>query len=291
VRKSLVLSVLACGLVLGVVATAFAKNGANFGSTCDVVGHSTADPIYEPSHGHPHVFYGAAGVANGDTSDSLRGRDTSCRRAANSSAYWHPEVYRNGDALRVYTGKVRGDNTIYYDAGKIQKQRSIASFPADFEMVARDGDGPGDVEWGCGSGATSDRLPRTCKSKKLLVHVAFPQCWNKDLVGDAANEPERVVDPADGRCKSGWQPLPKITMSVTFVLPSTRVGNIAVAGDGPGMRSPVGSMHADFVNGWEMDELRKLVDGCIRNVPDNTTVNQKPAYCQDPGRNGLVGRQ
>jgi hypothetical protein len=75
-------------------------------------------------------------------------------------------------------------------------------------------------------------------------------------------------------------------MSVTFVLPSTHVGNITVAGDGPGMRSPVGSMHADFVNGWQMDELRKLVDGCIRSVPDNTTVNQKPDYCQDPGRKG-----
>jgi hypothetical protein len=78
-------------------------------------------------------------------------------------------------------------------------------------------------------------------------------------------------------------------MSVSFNLPSTRVGNITVAGDGPGMRSPVGSMHADFVNGWQMDELRKLVDGCIRTVPDNITVNQKPDYCRDPGRKGLVG--
>jgi hypothetical protein len=64
------------------------------------------------------------------------------------------------------------------------------------------------------------------------------------------------------------------------------VGNITVAGDGPGMRSRAGSMHADFVNGWKMDELRKLVDGCIRNVPDKVTVNQKPNYCQDPGRKG-----
>jgi hypothetical protein len=48
-------------------------------------------------------------------------------------------------------------------------------------------------------------------------------------------------------------------------------------------------MHADFVNGWQMDELRKLVDGCIRTVPDNITVNQKPDYCRDPGRKGLVG--
>jgi Domain of unknown function (DUF1996) len=289
-RKSLLLSVLVCGLVLGVVAAAFAKNGANFGNTCDVVGHSTADPIYEPNRGHPHVFYGAANVTNDDTSGTLRGRDTSCRRVENASAYWHPEVYRNGNALPVYTGKVRGDNTIYYDAGRIERQRSIASFPADFEMVARDGNGLGDVEWGCGGGAPSDRVPKTCNSKKLLVHIAFPQCWNKNLVGDAANKPERVVDPADGRCRRGWQPLPKITMSLSFNLPSTRVGNITVAGDGPGMRSPVGSMHADFVNGWQMNELRKLVDGCIRNVPDNITVNQKPDYCQDPGRKGLVGR-
>ncbi len=286
-RKSLVLSVLVCGLVLGVVATAVAKNGPNFGNTCDVMGHSTADPIFEPAHGHPHVFYGAANVTNDDTSDTLRGRATSCRRAENSSAYWHPEVYRNGNPLRVYEGKVRGDNTIYYDAGKIAEQRTISPFPADFEAVARDGGGVGDVEWGCGR-ATGDGLPKTCKNKMLTARVAFPQCWNKNLVSDAADEPERVVDPVDGRCQRGWQPLPKITMSVNFVLPSTRVGKITVAGDGPGMRGGPKSMHADFVNGWKMDELRKLVDGCIRNVPDNITVAQKPDYCQDPGRKGLV---
>jgi Domain of unknown function (DUF1996) len=251
-----------------------------------VVGRSMADPIYEPRHGHPHVFYGAVDVTNDDTSHTLRGRETSCRRVENSSAYWHPEVYRNGNVLRVFTGKVRGDNTIYYDAGRIENQRSIAPFPEDFEVVARDVNGMGDVEWGCGRGGTSDRVPKRCKSKKLLVHIAFPQCWDKKLVGDAVNEPERLVYPVDGRCKKGWQPLPKITMSVTFVLPSTRVGNITVAGDGPGMRSHAGSMHADFVNGWKMDELRKLVNGCIRNVPDKVTVNQKPNYCQDPGRKG-----
>src|SRR4028118_1299358 len=129
-RKSLLLSVLVCGLVLGVVAAAFAKNGANFGNSCDVVGHSTADPIYEPNHEHPHVFYGAVDVANDDTSATLRGRETSCRRAENASAYWHPEVYRNGNALRVYTGKVRGANTIYYDAGKRHKQRTLSPLPA-----------------------------------------------------------------------------------------------------------------------------------------------------------------
>jgi hypothetical protein len=252
----------------------------------DVVGRSMAHPIYEPRHGHPHVFYGAVDVTNDDTSHTLRGRETSCRRVENSSAYWHPEVYRNGNVLRVFTGKVRGDNTIYYDAGRIENQRSIAPFPEDFEVVARDVNGMGDVEWGCGRGGTSDRVPKRCKSKKLLVHIAFPQCWDKKLVGDAVNEPERLVYPVDGRCKKGWQPLPKITMSVTFVLPSTRVGNITVAGDGPGMRSHAGSMHADFVNGWKMDALRKLVDGCIRNVPDKVTVNQKPNYCQDPGRKG-----
>jgi hypothetical protein len=288
-RKSIVLSVLVCGLVLGVVATAFAKNGANFGNTCDVVGHSTADPIYEPDHGHPHVFYGAVDVTNGDTSDTLRGRDTSCRRVENASAYWHPEVYRNGNPLRVYEGKVRGDNTIYYDAGKIAEQRTISPFPADFEAVARDGGGVGDVEWGCGR-ATGDGLPKTCKNKMLTARVAFPQCWNGNHVSDAANEPERLVDPVDGRCKKGWKPLPKITMSVNFVLPSRRVGNITVAGNGPGMRTGFRTMHADFVNGWEMTELTKLVNDCIRTVPDNIMVNQKPDYCQDPGRKGLIGR-
>jgi hypothetical protein len=47
-------------------------------------------------------------------------------------------------------------------------------------------------------------------------------------------------------------------------------------------------MHVDSVNGWEMEELRKPVDGCIRNASDNITVGQKPDHCQDLARKMLM---
>src|SRR5215216_3705453 len=97
-KLMLILTVTVMATVL-LVAVAWAQDGSNFGTTCDVAGHSNQDPIFEPVAGHDHIFFGATlpEVTNDDTDDTLRvGHDTTCHRTANHSAYWLPEVYRNG---------------------------------------------------------------------------------------------------------------------------------------------------------------------------------------------------
>jgi hypothetical protein len=260
--------------------------------------HSTQDPIYEPDAGHDHIFFGALAVTNADTGGTLRDDPTSCNRVDNPSAYWLPEVYSNGSStpLPVDTEtKGLGDNTIYYRAGNVRNPGTITVFPSDFEIVARDAGGAGDVRWSCDGTdrPLTDAPPTTCSTRLLKVHIVFPQCWDQMQVPDSENKPEnlRMAD-RDGDCtfkRVKWRAVPEITMSLNFALPTTQVGTITVAGEDPvendGQR-PYTSMHADFMNGWNQAVLTDLITDCIKSVPQGTPQTQKPEKCRDPGRLG-----
>jgi Domain of unknown function (DUF1996) len=297
-KLMLMLAVTVMAMVL-LAAAAWAQDGSNFGNTCDVSGHSDQDPIFEPIAGHKHIFFGATSpaVTNDDTGDTLRvGHDTTCHRTENHSAYWLPEVYRNGSATPLpvdMDSKGLGDNTIYYRAGDVKNSGTITTFPSDFEIVARDDGGPGDVKWSCdGTGRPlTDAPPSTCSTKLLKVNIQFPQCWDKVQVPDSENKPEvlRMAN-RDGNCTFNgvkWRAVPQITMSLNFVLPTTNVGTITVAGDDPVENDGqlrYTSMHADFMNGWDQAALSDLVTRCIKNVPQGTPEKQKPDDCRDPAR-------
>jgi hypothetical protein len=280
-------------------AVAWAQDGSNFGNTCDVSGHSDQDPIFEPVTGHEHIFFGATEVTNDDTGDTLRGDptiSTTCNRTDNHSAYWLPEVYRNGSATPLpvdMESKGLGDNTLYYRAGDVRNSGIITVFPSDFEIVARDDGGPGDVRWSCdGTGRPlTNAPPSTCSTKLLKVNIQFPQCWDKVQVPDSENKPEVLrMASRDGNCTFNgvkWRAVPQITMSLNFVLPTTEVGTITVAGNDPmgnAGQLPYTSMHADFMNGWNQAILSDLVTDCIKNVPQGTPEKQKPDKCRDPAR-------
>jgi hypothetical protein len=286
-------------------ATAQAKPGPNFGNTCDLAFASSADPIYEPVIGHSHLFFGAMNVTNDSTGDTIRGTETSCNRDLNSSSYWMPQVYRNGNPLPVDTvSKGLGDNTIYYQAGDIVNLDRITVYPSDFEIVARDTNTGGDVKWSCDTGARQDvdvplteAPPMTCPADDagrhlLIVRITFPQCWDVHSpdggrVNEPDNGPERLrVANADGRCVFNgetWRAVPQISMSLNFTLPNENVGLIQVAGD-DGLMSHT-TMHADFMNGWDMTELNTLTVDCIKNWVDRADPDlEKPWYCADPDR-------
>ena len=52
--------------------------------------------------------------------------------------------------------------------------------------------------------------------------------------------------------------------------------------------TPAGPVRVEPANGWKTGELRKPVDGVIRNAPDAITVGQKPDHRLDLGGKGLV---
>jgi Domain of unknown function (DUF1996) len=298
-KLTLILAVTVLATVL-LAAVAWAQDGSNFGNTCDVSDHSNQDPIFEPDDGHDHIFFGAKSpkVMNDDTGDTLRSRlgdpeATSCNRKENFSAYWLPEVYRNGSSTPLpvdVDSKGLGDNTIYYRAGDVRNSGIITLFPSDFEIVARDEGGPGDVRWSCDGTdrPLSEAPPATCSTRLLKVNIQFPQCWEKVQVADTENKPEfLLMANRDGNCTFNgvkWRAVPQITMSLNFVLPRTEVGTITVAGNDADGQLPYTSMHADFMNGWDQARLGELVTNCIKNVPQGTPQGKKPDDCKDPER-------
>jgi Domain of unknown function (DUF1996) len=300
-KVTLMLAITIMATVL-LAAVAWAQDGSNFGTTCDVSHHSDQDPIFEPldGQGHDHIYFGATSpdVANDDTGYTLRDLhlkpdQTTCNWKVNFSAYWLPEVYRNGSTtpLPVDTdSKILGDNTIYYRAGDVRNSGIITVFPSDFEIVARDDGGPGDVRWSCDRTGRplTEAPPATCSTRLLKVNIQFPQCWDKVQVDDSENKPEflRMAN-GDGNCTFDgvkWRAVPQITMSLNFVLPTTEVGTITVAGDDADGQLPYRSMHADFMNGWDQAVLTDLVTNCIKNVPQGTPQGGKPDRCKDPER-------
>lgn len=304
-RGTLLLRVVifALALSLALAGVAFAQNGSNFGNTCNVADHTAQDPIYEPDntvgHGHDHITYGKLGMMNSDTTDSLRGKPSSCNRfKTNSSLYWHPEVYQNDSntPLAVNTDKGLGDNTIYYRLGDIENRGSLTNFPVGLEMVARDDGGPGDVEWRCDAQGTrlSDEMPNRCDNQKLLMSIDFPQCYVSDS-SNASQTPDVMENTRNGNCNldsGNFRPIPKITFSVTFDLRTPAINRLRVSG-GHGEKLPYQFMHGDFVDGWMREDtvgvrngegLNTLYRECISQVPETASTGDKPGFCQDPNR-------
>ena len=196
-----------------------------------------------------------------------------------------------GEPLPVdVDSKNLGDNTIYYRAGEVRNSGIITVFPSDFEIVARDEGGPGDVRWSCDrtNRPLTEAPPATCSTRLLKVNIQFPQCWDKVQVADSEKKPEfLLMANRNGNCTFNgvkWRPVPQITMSLNFVLPTTEVGTITVAGDDADGQLPYTSMHADFMNGWNQASLGDLVMDCIKNVPQGTSQDRKPPECKDPQR-------
>ena len=171
-RRLILITAIALAMIASLAAVAWAQDGSNFANTCDVAFNGNADPIYEPAHGHSHIFFGDPSVTNADTGATLRqdGDATSCNRKTNSSAYWLPRVYSDGRPLAVDTeSKGLGHNTIYYRAGDVADSGTVHPFPSDFEIVARDDGGLGDVKWGCDktSRPLTEAPPERCSTKLL----------------------------------------------------------------------------------------------------------------------------
>lgn len=287
-RRAYVVLALGCACFVALIvvaAVAWAQDGSNFANTCNLAWEGPQDPIFEPAENdaHQHIGYGALDVDNSSTGENLRGASsaTSCSRTKNSSAYWHPVVYRNGNELEVDTSKGLGDNTIYYRSGGLDP-REIRPFPQSFEMVARDKNGPGEVEWACDGSKPDDTPPETCANRDLVMRITFPNCWSGQAEQQEAAD---VVDAERGKCPGDHpKELATISMSVNLVLPAEAVGKITVAGtDHEDGQMGFTNAHADFVNGWDQDELRRLTQSCITNVGEDAREESKPLFCKDPG--------
>ena len=234
--------------------------GVNFVENCRYSHQAPDDPIVypgQPGASHQHTFVGNRTTNAFSSYGSLRSGGTTCLRRDDTAAYWVPALYQGTTEVLPVAA------TVYYRRGTLAE---VTPFPNDLRMIAGDSkatspQGMGVTFWSCGVAAGAGRSAEvpTCPDmlgSSLRLHIRFPECWDGRRL-DSADHKSHMAYATRGRCPSTHPiEVPQITQIYRY---PTRGG-----GEGFSLASGgVYSAHADFVNAWKPNVLRKLVDDCL----------------------------
>ncbi len=274
-RRGLALGLgLAAGLAVVAVASAAAVDrdaagrdspavrrlqGVNFVSSCRFSHRAADDPIVfpgAPGASHDHSFVGNTSTNAFSTLDSLLAASTTCRRRADTAAYWVPTLYVDGVPIAPLGA------TIYYRRNTLER---VSAFPPGFKMIAGDAKAraPQDRRvtfWNCGAAVDvpPSSTPPVCPAVRgsgLRLHVTFPSCWNGSSL-DSADHRSHVAYALRGRCPAGY-PVALPAISLVYRYPVVGAHDFELSSGG------VFSGHADFFNAWHQATLTRLVTICL----------------------------
>ena len=272
-----VATVVAAAVLAGaIVATAPAtlqplRGGNNFFSNCYLSRIATDDPIvypHQPGRSHSHTFFGSKSTNANSTTASLRASRTTCRRHADTAAYWVPTLYGRGIPIKPTKGSA------YF----VLKSRSaIHPFPPGLKMIAGDPHAlaPQSLTvtfWSC-SGLEGKRwlTPHSCNTRPhkhrplrlirrphqslLQLDVVFPDCWDGHHL-DSPNHRSHMAYSHNFDCpRSHPVKVPRLRFIVTY--PIVHPMNLSLASGG------IYSAHADFINAWHQKPFARLVTDCF----------------------------
>ena len=214
---------------------------------------AAVDPIVMPGHSgmsHMHQFFGNRSIDENSTAASLRATPaTSCRNAADASAYWVPTLLNNGVAVNPITLEVLYRKTV---------SAPIVAHPAGLMLIAgsskaTEAQSTAIISWSCtGSNAPGTATPSACRNRQQLVaHIRYPECWD-GINLDSADHKSHVSYASNGVCAAGTIALPQIEMRVIY----PRIANVSTLSLSSGS---IFSMHADFFNGWDQRRFAGMV--------------------------------
>jgi hypothetical protein len=275
------------GLVFAALAAAATSDrvdlGANegwFHSDCFYSHSAQVDPIVNPgtASGHMHSFFGARSTNANSTNKTIQGPSTNapggrflttCVRTdtpwsdSDRSAYWVPTLYRGAtpiESARVQAGYSQNLHDI----------NSLEPFPDDLRVIVGDSTGQApDFHVSC-IGETLERANvaagkfPTC-ADRLFMFLRFQDCWD-GVNGDSADHKShmaksyltRVEGVQVSACPASHPvAVPMLQLAFTFQVDGA---------PGSELRFSSGNLrtfHGDFMNGWDPDKLRALVDRCL----------------------------
>ncbi|NOX29328.1 MAG: DUF1996 domain-containing protein [Actinobacteria bacterium] len=243
---------------------------------CDTSQFAADDPIIAPGvpgGSHLHEFIGLPGIDAFSTTQSMIDTPgTNCTVDEDRSAYWAPAAFQDGVQLQTQFNK------FYYRVGKVDPA-TIVDMPIGLKIIAGNGGATEpqarSVAYAFTSSSEGQRTePKTQQSGTSLdlfevgpddngirLNINFPQCWDGVhlwLAGTAHMAYPVNVGRQYRECPP-THPVPIININYNLGYPD--------ATGGPGFVLASGewyTMHADFVNGWDPETLRKLTDACPR---------------------------
>ncbi|MEV6302160.1 DUF1996 domain-containing protein [Actinoplanes sp. NPDC051861] len=216
-----------------------------------------------PGASHMHTFFGPSVIgASTTTNDLLRAKKTSCQTDGDNSAYWMPQLTRNGKPVPLHGFR------IYYGS-KLKNPEATKILPPGLVMIAGDAKrqeptpkNSGINQFWCAGTAEIGRSadgnwPLCAKGGRMIISITFPDCWDGKHVDSPDHKSHVGPTGPDGTCASGKFPVAIPSISELFTY-ETR------GGDGFKLSSGLpSSAHMDMMNGWDPKVLGPLVRTCI----------------------------
>ncbi len=227
---------------------------------CDYHHSAPDDPIVHfghPGRSHRHDFYGATGTKAGSTADDLVEQPTTCDKAADTAAYWHPTLSDHGVPV------VPMSLAAYYRAAPGVDPAAVEPYPFGLALIAGDATAtspqPGAAAaWGCSASTRLSDTPPDCSRRSPLELVlTFQDCWDGRHL-DSVDHRSHMAYSRRGRCPASHPVhVPQLAVAITF----------PIAGSGHQLSLASGSpfsAHGDFLNAWDPAGLEREIASCIR---------------------------
>ena len=243
------------------VPAADAGSNAGWIVGCDFSHRSPDDPIVMPGMtgmSHSHDFFGNETTDANSTVSSLMGRSTTCSLGADTSAYWIPTLYQNGNPVQPLKAAIYYRNQL--------TSGTVRPFPVGLELIAGDSHATGpqsdDVAYyNCHDGPDTHHapVPYDCGTHQIDAHIVFPQCWDGVHL-DSADHKSHVVYATRSHgtrsCPADHPViLPRLIIRISWPITN---GNAVQLASGPAY-----TLHADFFNAWNAAAQQNLVTTCI----------------------------
>jgi hypothetical protein len=231
--------------------------GVNFISVCGFSHRGPDDPIVlprQPGFSHDHTFVGNTSTDAFSTPARLRAASTTCRRQADTAAYWAPTLFVGGDAATPTVA------VAYY---RRLTTAPVKPFPAGLQIVAGNSKATRPQSllatyWDCGDLVNVPRssgVPDCPDGSSLSLHVNFPDCWDaKSLLSE---DQKHLRYSINARCPKAFPvALPALSLVLRYPVTTTdKQVELASGGQYSG--------HADFMNAWDQPVLASLIASCL----------------------------
>ncbi|MET8087291.1 DUF1996 domain-containing protein [Micromonospora sp. NPDC005237] len=245
-----------------------------FHTDCEVANSAPDDPIVLPGlsgASHLHTFFGPK-VDAFTTTDKLLSSKTTCNAPGDLSAYWVPELRKDGKPVPMKSFRV-------YYGSRVKDPSTVKPFPPGLRVV--EGDAKRQVEtpkssgsnqfWCAGSaeiGRSADgNWPVCAAGGNLIFQLVFKDCWDGRNI-DSPDHKSHMGDPVNGVCTGRY---PVAVPDLSFMVNYESLG-----GDGLSLSSgKPSSMHGDFMNAWEPGHLGALVKSCLNQ---NAKCGVEPTF-------------
>lgn len=241
---------------------ATADDRGSFNTPCAYSHSADDDPIvhaHMAGMSHRHDFFGAVTTSASSDAASLRDGGTTCRSAADHSAYWAPALLAAGRPIEPIEVNAYYRVPIGADATKVTVP------PNGLEMIAGSASAtaPQDtsiVSWACGSSRDLSPVPLACPAgAEQRLRLRFDPCWDGEHLASSDYVSHLAALGSDGACPDTHPVLiPEITLELRY--PSDGgAGPLTLAS------GPVTGGHGDVLLAWDEDHLAGEVATCLRH--------------------------